>query len=116
MRRRPRQFARGLVNPEYSQLAGSLAGSHQESTGGIDRKPPGRRFRGGLPYRRQPTGPLVDNLAMICPFGASEKQALLECGDVVERSRIVTALVEMAVLQRAGGHDQDDDDGPAVVH
>ena len=65
---------------------------------------------------KAPTGPLVDNLAMICPFGASEKQALLECSDVVERSRIVTALVEMAVLQRAGGHDQDDDDGPAVLH
>jgi len=65
---------------------------------------------------KAPTGPLVDNLAMICPFGASEKQALLECGDVTERSRIVTALVEMAVLQRAGGHDQDDDDGPTIVH
>lgn len=59
------------------------------------------------------TGPLITSLAMICPFGAAEKQALLEAHDLFERSRIMTALVEMALLQRAGGggtDEQDDDD------
>ncbi|MDP6830148.1 MAG: LON peptidase substrate-binding domain-containing protein [Alphaproteobacteria bacterium] len=59
------------------------------------------------------TGPLITSLAMICPFGAAEKQALLEAHDLYERGRIMTALVEMSLLQRAsggGGEDQDDDD------
>jgi len=61
-----------------------------------------------------PSGPLVDNLAMICPFAPSEKQALLEAPDVLERSRVMTALIEMAVLQHAGGHDSDEDERPNV--
>ncbi|NQV59382.1 MAG: LON peptidase substrate-binding domain-containing protein [Alphaproteobacteria bacterium] len=58
------------------------------------------------------TGPLITSLAMICPFSPAEKQALLEARDLFERSRIMTALVEMALLQQAsgGGDDQDDDD------
>jgi Lon protease-like protein len=60
---------------------------------------------------RAEIGPLITSLAMICPFGPAEKQALLEAPDLFERSRIMTALVEMALLQRAGGgEDQDDDD------
>ncbi len=59
------------------------------------------------------TGPLITSLAMICPFGPAEKQALLEARDLYERSRIMTALVEMALLQQASGagaDNQDDDD------
>ncbi len=58
------------------------------------------------------TGPLITSLAVICPFGPSEKQALLEAHDLFERGRIMTALVEMSLLQRAsgGGHDDDVDD------
>jgi Lon protease-like protein len=41
---------------------------------------------------------LVTSLAMICPFEASEKQALLEAPDLSERCRTMTALLEMAVL------------------
>ncbi|MDA1098396.1 MAG: LON peptidase substrate-binding domain-containing protein [Proteobacteria bacterium] len=58
-------------------------------------------------------GPLITSLAMICPFGPAEKQALLEARDLFERSRIMTALVEMALLQRTGGggaEDENDDD------
>jgi Lon protease-like protein len=44
---------------------------------------------------------LVTSLAMICQFAPSEKQALLEARDLGERSRVMTALVEMAVLGRA---------------
>jgi len=48
---------------------------------------------------------LVTSLAMICPFLPSEKQALLEAGDLAERSRVMTALIEMAVLQRTADPD-----------
>jgi Lon protease-like protein len=40
---------------------------------------------------------LVTSLAMICPFEPREKQALLECVGVAERSELLTALMEMAV-------------------
>ena len=58
------------------------------------------------------TSALITSLSMICPFGPSEKQALLEAQDLYERSRIMTALVEMSLLHRAsgGGDEQDDDD------
>jgi Lon protease-like protein len=48
---------------------------------------------------------LVTSLAMICQFAPSEKQALLEARDLAERSRVMTALVEMAVLGRATAGD-----------
>jgi Lon protease-like protein len=43
---------------------------------------------------------LVTTLAMVCPFSPTEKQALLECRDAAERSSVLTALVEMAALNR----------------
>ena len=42
---------------------------------------------------------LVSSIAMICPFDPSEKQALLEATDLVERARLLTTIVEMAVMQ-----------------
>lgn len=50
-----------------------------------------------------PGAALVNYLSMICPFSPSEKQALLEAGDVAERGRVMTALIEMAVLAKARG-------------
>jgi len=44
---------------------------------------------------------LVNSLAMVCPFDSSEKQALLEADDLEQRSRLVIALMNMAVLHRA---------------
>ncbi len=41
---------------------------------------------------------LVNSLAMVCPFDSTEKQALLEANDLQERSRLVIALMNMAVL------------------
>jgi Lon protease-like protein len=49
---------------------------------------------------------LVTSLAMICPFAPNEKQALLEAPDLAERARLLTALVEMAMLQRAPDGDR----------
>ena len=46
---------------------------------------------------------LVASLAMICPFQASEKQALLEAPDLTERARVVMALLEMALVAPGDG-------------
>ncbi len=47
---------------------------------------------------------LVTALAMLSPFAPSEKQALLEAPDLGERARLLTALVEMAALDRSRQH------------
>jgi Lon protease-like protein len=46
---------------------------------------------------------LVTTLAMICPFADAEKQALLESPDLTERSRMMIALIELALLSRESG-------------
>ena len=40
---------------------------------------------------------------MICPFEPSEKQALLEAGDLSARAQLMTTLIEMALLEHKGG-------------
>jgi len=42
---------------------------------------------------------LVTSIAMVCSFDPSEKQALLAAPDRGERARLLTAIVEMAVMQ-----------------
>jgi len=44
-----------------------------------------------------PDEPLVNSLAMMCPFAPSEKQALLECSGLQERSTLLMSLMNMAV-------------------
>ncbi len=51
---------------------------------------------------RVPGERLVTALAMLCPFAPSEKQALLECATPDERARVLTSLIEIAVLENAG--------------
>ncbi|MSP52259.1 MAG: peptidase S16 [Alphaproteobacteria bacterium] len=46
---------------------------------------------------------LVTSLAMMCPFEPREKQALLESKSLAERAELLTALVEMAALQKMRG-------------
>jgi len=55
--------------------------------------------------RDTPDDRLVTSLSMICPFAPSEKQALLECPDTNERARVLTALMEMALLGSRRGND-----------
>ena len=43
---------------------------------------------------------LVTSVAMVCPFEASEKQALLEAPDLNDRARLLTAIVEMTVMNQ----------------
>ena len=50
-----------------------------------------------------PDDKLVTSLAMVCPFEAKEKQALLEATDLAERSRVMTALLELGAF---AGHDE----------
>ncbi len=42
---------------------------------------------------------LVNSLAMVCPFDSAEKQALLEAPSLEQRSQLVIALMNMALLQ-----------------
>jgi Lon protease-like protein len=46
---------------------------------------------------KAPDEQLVNALAMMCPFGPPEKQALLEAPDVAARCHTMIALLEMAV-------------------
>ena len=39
---------------------------------------------------------------MICPFAPPEKQALLEAPTLADRAKVLTTLVEMAVLDTGG--------------
>lgn len=64
---------------------------------------------------KAPSGALINYLSMLCPFEASEKQALLQSEDIHERSRVFIALLEMAVLQTTGGGPARDDD-PSITH
>jgi Lon protease-like protein len=48
--------------------------------------------------RAAPLGGLITSLAMICPFEACEKQALLEAADHEQRCRILTSLLQMGAL------------------
>ena len=56
---------------------------------------------------------LVTTLSMICPFGNSEKQALLESQDLVARSQLLIAMLEMSVLSqdRSGADTQPSEAG-----
>jgi len=95
------------VVPEWREFARDL---ENEDEAGFDRD---RLLRGLRAYLQQhqisadwdavtavPGERLVTSIAMICPFEPSEKQALLEAPDLDERARLLTAIVEMAVLNR----------------
>lgn len=46
---------------------------------------------------------LINSLAMSCPFGPAEKQALLEAPDLPERNRLMLSLLDMATLDQVDG-------------
>ncbi len=50
-----------------------------------------------------PDEQLIVSLAMTCPFESNEKQALLECPNLADRSQVLTALLEMALLAPGTG-------------
>ena len=53
-----------------------------------------------------PNDILINSLAMLCPFAPNEKQALLEAANLGERARVMTTLIEMALLNRGGAGDK----------
>ena len=55
---------------------------------------------------------LVTTLSMICPFGNTEKQALLEASDLASRTQLLIAMLEMSVLSQS--HGEADNDGAAA--
>ena len=48
-----------------------------------------------------PLAALITSLAMICPFGAAEKQALLEARDMAQQGRLLVALMRMEAVPAA---------------
>ena len=96
------------VVPEWSGFARDL---DSEDEPAFDRE---RLMRGLKGYFQQhqisadwdainsvPGERLVTSVAMVCPFEPSEKQALLEASDLNERARLLTAMVEMALMHRS---------------
>lgn len=53
-----------------------------------------------------PTETLVNALAMMCPFGANEKQALIEAPDLKTRAETLIALAKLDMAQRGGDQPQ----------
>jgi uncharacterized protein len=52
---------------------------------------------------RAPDEWLVNTLAIVAPYGAEEKQALLEAADLKARADVLVALAEMELAAGAGG-------------
>lgn len=95
------------VVPQWDEFAGDLRNPREP---GFDRE---RLIHGLRAYfdRHQikaeweainsvPGDRLVTSIAMVCPFDPSEKQALLEARDLDERAKLLTAIVEMAAMDR----------------
>lgn len=53
--------------------------------------------------RRAPTEQLINALSIMSPYGAEEKQALLESGTLKERAEVLIALTEMELASGTGG-------------
>jgi Lon protease-like protein len=50
-----------------------------------------------------PTEALVNGLSMLSPYGAREKQALLEAPDLKQRAEVLIAITEMALAKGGDG-------------
>jgi hypothetical protein len=99
----PRRGYRRVV-PDYVPFAGDLTARHQdlpERAGRLE------TIRSYFSLRKidadwssiegAPDESLVNSLAMLCPFAASEKQALLECPDLKDRNALLMSLMKMAI-------------------
>jgi hypothetical protein len=103
----PLQDGYRRVAPDWSEFAGDLDAAAEAD---FDRE---RLFRGLKAYFDRhkisadwdavgaaPGEFLVTSIAMNCPFAPGEKQALLEASGLDERARLLTAIIEMAALDR----------------
>ena len=62
--------------------------------------------------KETPTPKLVAIMAMVCPFAPSEKQALMEAGDIAARARTMITLMRMDAAAPSG----QTPDGPSLRH
>ena len=53
-----------------------------------------------------PDEPLVNALAMACPFLPAEKQALLEAPSIKQRAELLEALMQLAMVPNAANDDE----------
>ncbi len=91
-----------MVEPDYTRFSGDM----EEDKGAIDRDRlvkvlnayfEANSIEGDWEAIEQTSDErLVTSLAMICPLGAPEKQALLESMTLTERAEALTAIMEMA--------------------
>ena len=98
------------VVPQWDEYARDLRGEREP---GFDRERLVRGLRAYFDRHRikaewdtissVPGERLITSIAMVCPFEPSEKQALLEAPDLAARAHLLTAIVEMAVLDQSGG-------------
>lgn len=96
------------IRADFSRFSSDLHGD----AGGVDREVLLDALRAYFSVRgfeanwdaidEMPDTMLVSTLAMVCPFEAAEKQALLEAANTEERSQALLALLRM------GAHDSDD--------
>lgn len=100
-----------VVEPDWSEFASDLASLNEVE---FDRA---RLVRGLRRYFKltgmsvdwgdveaSPCERLINALAMICPLGSGEKQALLEASDLSHRANLLIAMIEMIIVdtERAG--------------
>lgn len=101
------------ARPDFAPFAGDLV---EAPDGMIDRERLLAGLRGYFELQnieadwnsieQTPDERLVTTLAMVCPFDAGEKQALLESADLTGRAKLLIGLVEAAL--------RDDEDGPTA--
>ena len=95
---------------DFSPFAGDFVPQHGEDA--VDRAALMRTLKAYLEANRMeadwsdiknaPTEALVNGLSMMSPYGAREKQALLEAPDLKTRAETLIAVTEMALAQRDG--------------
>jgi hypothetical protein len=95
---------------DFAPFAGDFVPQHGEEA--VDRPALMRTLKAYLEANRMeadwsdiknaPTEALVNGLSMMSPYGAREKQALLEAPDLKTRAETLIAVTEMALAQRDG--------------
>jgi uncharacterized protein len=99
-----------VVDASYAPFAADLG---DDGAGALDRASLLRTLKAYLGRRkfkadfevlsRAPAGELVNWLTMALPFSHSEKQALLEAADLAQRAALMIHLMQLALLESAGG-------------
>ncbi len=94
-----------IVSADFNAHAADFAAD--ESIDGLDRQRLLGVLKAYLTARKMdadwnmiakaPLEPLINGLSIMSPFGAEEKQALLEAGDIKHRAEVLMALAEMAI-------------------